>query len=58
MVFLYVSCGQLCSQPNVTDINLPVCGVAFLGLLLTLRLNKPTGKRVSDLRASFDFVGL
>jgi hypothetical protein len=43
---------------NVTDLNLPTCGVAFLALFFTLHLKKPTGASVQGLRKSFDFIGL
>lgn len=39
-------------------INLPFAGVAFVLLVLTLKLNKPKKSTFADLRRTFDFLGL
>ncbi|ORX37282.1 major facilitator superfamily domain-containing protein [Kockovaella imperatae] len=39
-------------------INLPTCGVALILLIFFLKLNRPQGQDLAQLRRSFDFVGL
>jgi hypothetical protein len=40
------------------DINLPTCGIAFLCLLLTLKLNPTNRRTFAQFSATFDFSGL
>ena len=40
------------------DINLPTCGIAFVFLLLTLKLNKTQLNTFAHFRQTFDFLGL
>jgi hypothetical protein len=40
------------------DINLPTCGIAFVFLLITLKLNPTKKTTFAQLRSTFDFLGL
>jgi hypothetical protein len=40
------------------DINLPTCGISFVALLLTLRLNPTRKQTFSQLSKTFDFLGM
>ena len=58
MVFLLVPSGRQGSHAHHSDINLPTCGIAFVLLLLTLKLN-PTRKLTLDkFLRTFDFIGM
>lgn len=47
------------STPTLTpDMNGPICGLALLALVLTLNLNPTKGHSWSELRETFDFLGL
>ncbi|KAK1925865.1 major facilitator superfamily domain-containing protein [Papiliotrema laurentii] len=39
-------------------LNLPTCGAALVALFFSLKLNRPKGHDLEQLRRSFDFVGL